>query len=224
MKTTPIKQEAGITGHPPQFKMNQTHVSNLVLLLLGLFVAATSVQAQRETFEASRIIKSTELALQMKAPPAAGSPGKALTRKGADSKGRPVAVQATTQMVSFKNIFFELDSTQLRDRDSELQLLEIASFLKLPAFAKARFLIEGHTCDLGEGHYNLKLSAARAEAVRSFLIHQGIAPERLVVIGLGETEPDYKITSQDGAGSVELKRSHNRRVVLRALPPRPSRD
>lgn len=198
--------------------------SRLLLLALSLVLGTPCVMAQRETFEASQIITSTELALKMKAPQSRGATSQTITRSGTDSRGKAMAVQATDQKVSFSNIYFELDSTRLRDSSSALQLQEIAAFLKLPAFREQRFLIEGHTCDLGEGIYNLRLSAARAEAVRNFLIRQGIAPERLAVIGIGETEPDYKITTQDSPGSAELKRSHNRRVVLRALASKPSRD
>ena len=52
--------------------------------------------------------------------------------------------------MSFDNIFFKFDSTELRDDASRLQVEEIATTLKSPKLAGTRFLIEGHTCDLGE--------------------------------------------------------------------------
>lgn len=227
MKTTPTHQATRYAGTlPPRFLMKAIRLCppRLLLLALGMVLGTPCVMAQRETFEASQIIKSTELALRMKAPQNRGATSQAITRKGTDSRGKTTEVQATDQKVSFSNIYFELDSTRLRDRSSALQLQEIVAFLKLPAFREQRFLIEGHTCDLGKENHNLKLSAARAWAIRDYLVNQGIAAERLAVLGFGETEPDYKITTQDGPGSAELKRSHNRRVVLRALASKPSRD
>jgi peptidoglycan-associated lipoprotein len=50
-------------------------------------------------------------------------------------------------------------------------------------------VIEGHADERGTREYNLALSERRANAVREFLIGQGIAPARLRTIGYGKERP-----------------------------------
>jgi len=49
--------------------------------------------------------------------------------------------------------------------------------------------IEGHADSLGASAFNRHLSRARAEAVRRFLIENGVAGERLVAVGYAESKP-----------------------------------
>ena len=53
--------------------------------------------------------------------------------------------------------------------------------------AAQTFLIAGHTDAKGGSAYNLKLSQARAEAVRRFLIEYfAVEPKRLMAMGFGD--------------------------------------
>jgi len=67
--------------------------------------------------------------------------------------------------------------------------------------------IEGHTDDVGSNRYNDGLSLRRANSVRSYLIQQGIASERITASGKGEHEPVMENTSANG-------RQKNRRVEM----------
>ena len=68
-------------------------------------------------------------------------------------------------------------------------------------------VLEGHTDNKGAANYNLSLSKARADAVKTLLIQQyGIAANRLVTKGYGESKP---IASND----TEQGRQNNRRVI-----------
>jgi OOP family OmpA-OmpF porin len=49
--------------------------------------------------------------------------------------------------------------------------------------------VHGHTDSSASSAYNLKLSEARAEALRSYFVNRGIASERIRVRGFGETRP-----------------------------------
>lgn len=73
-----------------------------------------------------------------------------------------------------------------------------------------------HTDAQGTEAWNLQMSQARADAVRKALTDRGIAPERLVATGYGETRPLTEGTSAD-------VRAANRRVELWTVPvPPPS--
>ena len=72
-----------------------------------------------------------------------------------------------------------------------------------PEISKIR--VEGHTDSKGNDAFNLKLSQGRANAVRQYLVKQGIEGGRLTAVGYGETRPVESNT--DDAG-----RAKNRRV------------
>jgi outer membrane protein OmpA-like peptidoglycan-associated protein len=70
--------------------------------------------------------------------------------------------------------------------------------------------VEGHTDSQGSDAINLKLSQARSESVRAYLINKGVDPGRLEAQGLGETKP--LDTNNTNAG-----RAVNRRVEFTIL-------
>jgi len=67
--------------------------------------------------------------------------------------------------------------------------------------------IEGHTDSSGEKSYNLDLSQRRADAVRDFLMENGISAERITARGYGE---EKAIAANDTAAG----RRENRRVEI----------
>lgn len=85
-------------------------------------------------------------------------------------------------------IKFDLDSAELSDAAKD-RLRHFADALKDDRFASTRFVVEGHTDATGPEAYNLDLSIHRAEAVVGFLVSQGVPPDRLEAVGLGELSP-----------------------------------
>jgi outer membrane protein OmpA-like peptidoglycan-associated protein len=71
----------------------------------------------------------------------------------------------------------------------------------------ARLAIEGHTDDVGDDAYNLALSERRAAAVKAYLVHKGVAADRIEARGFGETRPVVPNTD-------DASRRRNRRVEL----------
>lgn len=67
--------------------------------------------------------------------------------------------------------------------------------------------VEGHTDSIGGDDYNQKLSENRAQAVRDYLVQQGIVDNTIVFRGLGKTQPVATNDTPDG-------RQQNRRVEL----------
>lgn len=80
---------------------------------------------------------------------------------------------------------------------------------------KKRILIAGHTDNVGNASSNLKLSIARASAVRDWLTDaSGIAPTRFAIQGLGDSRPVATNDTPDG-------RAKNRRVEITLIPDGP---
>ena len=65
--------------------------------------------------------------------------------------------------------------------------------------------VYGHTDAVGRDDYNLKLSQKRAEEVKAYLVSNGISPDRITAIGMGETSPVSDNSTDSG-------RAENRRV------------
>ena len=67
--------------------------------------------------------------------------------------------------------------------------------------------VEGHTDSVGSDEFNQKLSEQRAEAVRDYLISQGLDQGTITAVGLGKTMPIADNTTAEG-------RQKNRRVEI----------
>lgn len=103
---------------------------------------------------------------------------------------------------------FEFDRSRLLD-GSEAFLDPVGEVLR--RYPDLRVEIGGHTDSIGSEAYNERLSQARAETVRQYLIERfEIAPERLVARGYGESRPI--VTNANPTG-----RTLNRRVEFTVL-------
>ncbi len=79
---------------------------------------------------------------------------------------------------------------------------------RIATFMGAAVTVEGHTDNVGAADYNLRLSQARAEAVRAFLLSQPELKGRAIAArGLGATRPV-------GGNVTEEARQKNRRVEI----------
>src|SRR5690606_28463781 len=74
-----------------------------------------------------------------------------------------------------------------------------------------RVRIEGYTDSVGNPNFNRLLSEHRANAVREYLIAQGIEPTRLVAVGRGADNPIAPNTTAQG-------RALNRRIEFHLSP------
>ncbi|GAC1342082.1 MAG: hypothetical protein NVS2B9_07660 [Myxococcales bacterium] len=93
-------------------------------------------------------------------------------------------------------------------RDSFELLRQVARAMKDAPGVRIR--VEGHTDSVGKRSTNLKLSRTRAEAVRKFLIAQGVRPRQLVAVGYGSTRPIAPNRTRAGKAA-------NRRVEFRMI-------
>lgn len=76
---------------------------------------------------------------------------------------------------------------------------EIDNLIRLmKARPTLRLKVEGHTDDVGDHLYNMRLSSLRADAVKQYMVQRGIAPNRLFTIGYGETRPTASNDTDEG--------------------------
>ena len=68
-------------------------------------------------------------------------------------------------------------------------------------------IVEGYTDSVGSDSNNMKLSQARAESVRSFLVSKGLPSDKVSAVGRGKSNPVAPNDTADG-------RANNRRVEI----------
>jgi outer membrane protein OmpA-like peptidoglycan-associated protein len=110
------------------------------------------------------------------------------------------------------NIYYDYDKATLRP-ESEAVLDSILIFFK--DNKDLTIEIGSHTDSRGSDSYNLKLSQARAQSVVDYLIAKGIAPDRLVAVGYGETKLVNKCSN--GVECTEEEHQKNRRTTFRII-------
>jgi outer membrane protein OmpA-like peptidoglycan-associated protein len=112
-----------------------------------------------------------------------------------------------TRKIVLRGVNFDFNKSDIRP-DSRPVLDEAADVLK--EHPNVRLAVEGYTDDIGSDAYNEQLSVRRAEAVFRYLVNRGVAPERMEVVGYGESRP---VANND----TEAGRAENRRVELRVV-------
>jgi outer membrane protein OmpA-like peptidoglycan-associated protein len=123
------------------------------------------------------------------------------SEKGCPRQYKDVVVTGAKVVIK-QQVHFESGKSKIRSTSFGL-LDTVAQVLR--DFPNIRVEVQGHTDDRGNDKYNMKLSQSRSEAVREYLIGQGIEPHRMTARGYGETEP---IESNKKASG----RAANRRV------------
>jgi outer membrane protein OmpA-like peptidoglycan-associated protein len=101
-----------------------------------------------------------------------------------------------------EKILFAFSKSDLGD-SAKKNLNNLATILKNNP--NTNIEIQGHTDSRGTEEYNMGLSLRRANAVKDYLISQGIDPARMTVKGYGETAPAYSNDTPEGM-------AQNRRV------------
>ena len=139
------------------------------------------------------------------APPSTSAPAVvAAAAPAAPAQPRTEKRIVKTTATANADAFFAIDRATLQP-GAKAALDTAIARIKAAGF-EGNVRITGHTCDLGPDAYNLRLSQRRANAVRDYLVAQGLPAERLLAEGMGERAPRY-------ANTAEL-RPKNRRVDI----------
>ncbi|USD22267.1 peptidoglycan-associated lipoprotein Pal [Microbulbifer variabilis] len=130
--------------------------------------------------------------------------GEEYTQPEVDTQVETNVVDEAETMAPLENVvYFDFDQSLLKPETREL-LIRHADRMRSNATAVR---LEGHADELGTREYNLALGERRANAVRDFLVLQGVDAANLEVISYGEERPAQM-------GSNEAARAMNRRVVI----------
>lgn len=128
------------------------------------------------------------------------------TRAGGTWADEPRLVRAAEQDFRLSvgdRVFFSDQSADLGARARAL-LSRQANWLM--QFSEARIVIEGHADDVGNAEFNQELALRRAQAVRDWLIGEGVEASRIAIVAHGNREPIALCA--DGTCA-----AHNRRAV-----------
>jgi OOP family OmpA-OmpF porin len=121
----------------------------------------------------------------------------------------PVVPPAPVQeKVTFAaDAYFDFDKSKLKP-EAEAKLADLVS--KTKGVNLEVIIAVGHTDSVGTSAYNQKLSIARAESVKSFLVGKGIEKNRVYTEGKGSAQPVADNKTAEG-------RTKNRRVEVEVV-------
>jgi outer membrane protein OmpA-like peptidoglycan-associated protein len=121
-----------------------------------------------------------------------------------DQEGCQVLFEQSKKTLILEGVNFETGKAELTP-ESQTILNGVAESLVANDSIKVR--VGGHTDNTGSAAVNKRLSAARANSVREYLVSKGVAADRLTAVGFGPNKP--VASNRTAAG-----RAQNRRVEL----------
>jgi OmpA-OmpF porin, OOP family len=140
------------------------------------------------------------------APAAAPSaPAAAPAKPGAPAA--VVAPAAAAKVTYAADAFFDFDKSVLKP-EGKAKLDDLAS--KVQGVNLEVVIAVGHTDATGADAYNQKLSVARSEAVKGYLVSKGIDKNRIYTEGKGEKQPIADNKTKEG-------QAKNRRVEIEVV-------
>lgn len=127
-----------------------------------------------------------------------------------DATGCPLPEKAEVTergTYSFGIVYFDFNKATIKPKSRPV-LDNAITYMKDNPGVKLE--VEGYTDSVGSNDYNRKLSDARANAVRKYMINGGIDAERLTAKGYGESNPAASNATKDG-------RAKNRRIEFKPI-------
>lgn len=120
---------------------------------------------------------------------------------------RDIILTPKGEAIVLNNLIFARGKASI-DPQSYSELDEVAQMMK--ENARIEIQLEGHTDNVGSAKANLKLSEERVEAVKRYLVSQGVGKSRIKTQAYGGTQPLRNEMTPEA-------RAKNRRVEMRIL-------
>jgi len=119
----------------------------------------------------------------------------------------PVVAPTVQRVVLNADTFFDFDKSAIKSEGRQVldQVAAQAAQLNLETI-----IATGHTDSTGPAAYNQGLSERRANAVKTYLVNQGVPTDRVYVEGKGATQPIASNATREG-------RAQNRRVEIEVI-------
>ena len=144
---------------------------------------------------------------------AAPAPAPAAAPAAPVAAPKPPPPPAATKVTYAADAFFDFNKSVLKP-EGKAKLDDLTS--KVKGINLEVIIAVGHTDAVGSDAYNQKLSVARSEAVKAYLVSKGIEKNRVYTEGKGEKQPVADNKTAEG-------RAKNRRVEIEVVGTRPNK-
>jgi peptidoglycan-associated lipoprotein len=108
------------------------------------------------------------------------------TEKSAKSETTPVV---ETKNAQDQDMVVHFDFNKYAIRKDAREVLDEKILPEIKAAGNVKIKIEGHCDERGSYEYNMKLGKKRAEAVKSYLVKNGVKAAKIRTVSFGETKP-----------------------------------
>jgi outer membrane protein OmpA-like peptidoglycan-associated protein len=164
--------------------------------------AKARADAQRAEAEAAAAAAQAQAAEANKAVESAT----AAREKLRDQLNSVLATSETARglIVNMSDVLFDTGKYTLK-QNTQISLAKVSGILQ--AYPGLKLRVEGYTDSVGSDEFNQKLSENRADAVRDFLVGQGVSQGNIAATGYGKSNPVADNNTAQG-------RAQNRRVQL----------
>lgn len=122
-----------------------------------------------------------------------------------DFGAKIVSLESGMQFLLPVNFAFDDASVRQQDQPALSRFAQVAQRY----YGGSLITVEGFADPAGSAQYNLGLSRRRADAVKQYLVAQGVSPELVKTVGYGEA----RLVAPGAAGS-QIGAESNRRVVF----------
>jgi OmpA-OmpF porin, OOP family len=218
----------GFAAPPCEKEITMKHLNKLsALLLIAVFTTAAGAQEIHNWRSASgdvwknaagecwrdaswtpaTAVEGCDGALVKAAAPAPEMAPKAAEAAPMAPAPTPVPVAAASKVTYAADAFFDFDKAVLK-AEGKAKLDDLVA--KVKGVNLEVIVAVGHTDATGPDGYNQKLSIARSEAVKAYLVSKGIEKSRVYTEGKGETQPVADNKTKEG-------RAQNRRVEIEVV-------